>query len=428
MSESTSLTQIIRAQWVWLVGFIRLIIKQYQDKNCQKSAGSLTYMTLFATVPVMTVTYAMFSIIPAFQSLGDQLQELIFEHFLPSSEQDVSNYFKAFSQQARQLSGIGVIFLMVSAYLMLKNIEKNFNSIWGVARGRRGMANFLLYWAIISLGPLLLGAALAMSTYLTSFQLIVGDADTLGVFRWVLRISPWLLTWLAFSLLFAAVPNCKVPITHALIGGFITMIAFEALKFLFGWLVSNSSYSIVYGAFAALPLFMLWVNLIWMVVLAGAVFVHSIKFYQIGLRDKNYPDVFAALLVVWNLHQASLEGRAMSEWQILQLGLSSAQWRRLSAGLLDAHIATQNHQGDYVLSFDLTRLTVNQLADSIARNDQMPTETTAVENLPWYNKLGSLLDETDVERRQQWNITLAELFEETEPSVLLKNIQDASTN
>lgn len=417
MHESLHLTQMLRKGWNWLVGFARLVVRQYQDHNCQSSAGALTYVTLFATVPVMTVTYAMFSIIPAFQSLGDQLQELLFSHFLPVNEGEVSDYLKTFSQQARQLSAVGVVFLMGSAYLMLKNIEKTFNSIWGVARGRRGMANFLLYWAVLSLGPLLLGAALAMSAYLTSFKLIVGDSDLLGVFQWVFKFVPWLLTWMAFSLLFAAVPNCKVPLGHALIGGAITTIAFEFLKWTFTLIVANSSFSFIYGAFAALPLFLLWVNIIWTMILAGAVITHSIKFYQIGLSNRNYPDVFAALLVIWELHQASLRGQGMSEWKLLQLGLSSEQWKRLTASLVDAGIMTQSYQGDYVLSYNLSDLTINHVAQALRKRDEMPNDERIALTLPWYSKLHSTMKVLDESRNEHWDITLQELFNPVEPEV-----------
>lgn len=410
MHESLPLTQMLRRGWNWLVGFIRLVVRQYQDHNCQSSAGALTYVTLFATVPVMTVTYAMFSIIPAFQSLGDQLQELIFTHFLPSNEGEVSEYLKTFSQQARQLSAIGVIFLMVSAYLMLKNIEKTFNSIWGVARGRRGMSNFLLYWAILSLGPLLLGAALAMSAYLTSFRLIMGDSELLGILQWVFKILPWILTWAAFSLLFAAVPNCKVPVWHALIGGAITTVAFELLKWTFTLIVANSSFSFIYGAFAALPLFLLWVNIIWMIILAGAVITHSIKFYQIGLSDRRYPDVFAALLIIWELHQASLQGQGMSEWKILQLGLSSEQWKRISGSLVNAGVMTQSYQGDYVLSYNLSDITINDVAQALHKRDEMPKDERIAEFLPWFSQLKSTMKVLDDARNENWDISLQNLF------------------
>lgn len=397
-------------RWHWLKGFLILIVKQYRDKTCQKSAASLTYMTLFATVPMMTVTYSMFSIIPAFQDLGDELQNMFLEQFLPSNQHDITQYLKTFTEQARQLTVLGVAFLLVSAYLMLKNIEKNFNAIWGIAQGRRGVANFLLYWAILSLGPLLLGVALAMSTYLASFRLLVGAYDSLGLLEWVLKYVPWLLTWAAFTLLFAAVPNCKVPLRHALVGGLATTISFQALKAAFAWIVSHSSFTLVYGAFAAVPLFLLWVNLIWMVILGGAVLVHSIKFYQIDLKDRSYPDLYASLLVLWQLYQASTRGQSMTEWEILQQGLSAHQWQKISDSLLGSHIITQTQQGDFVLCYDLKLLTLQQLADVLGLPPALPPETSERHCVPWMAQAKQYLGAVDDFRSSAWSISLDEFF------------------
>ena len=112
MPRSSSFMESAYTGYRWLRGFLSLILRQYQVKSCQKSAASLTYVTLFATVPMMTVTYSMFSIIPAFQDLGDQLQSLLFDHFLPNSEQDLGKYLKDFSSQARNLTAFGLAFLL----------------------------------------------------------------------------------------------------------------------------------------------------------------------------------------------------------------------------------------------------------------------------------------------------------------------------
>ena len=401
---------LVRRAFSWLRGFAVLMLRQYQAKACQKSAASLTYMTLFATVPMMTVTYSMFSIIPAFQDLGDDLQALLFNHFLPNSEQELVNYLKDFSVQARKMTVFGLAFLLVSAYLMLKNIEQNFNAIWGVAKGRRGISNFLLYWAILSLGPLLLGVALAMSTYLTSFRLLVGTYYSLGVLEWVFKLTPWLLTWAAFTLLFAAVPNCKVSIRDAFIGGLATTLCFQALKAAFGWIVSHSSFSLVYGAFAALPLFLLWVNMSWMVILGGAVFVHTIKSHQIGLRDRHYPDLFAGMLVLWQFQQAATKGGSLSERQLLNLGLSAQQWQRIRASLLDNRIITLTQQGELVLCYDLSLLSLQGLANLLNVDGYFPDDGQKIPQLPWGSSVLPRLKSIDEFIQQQLDIPLATLF------------------
>lgn len=403
--------EAVRKTYRWLLGFFCLMVRQYQAKSCQKSAASLTYVTLFATVPMMTVTYSMFSIIPAFQNLGDQLQSLLFQHFLPNSEQDLGKYLKDFSAQARNLTAFGLAFLLVSAYLMLKNIEQNFNGIWGVPRGRRGVANFLLYWAILSLGPLLLGAALAMSTYLTSFRLLVGTYDSLGVFELVFQFAPWVLTWAAFTLLFVAVPNCKVSVRHALIGGFFTTLGFQGLKAAFGWIVGHSSFTLVYGAFAALPLFLLWVNLIWTVILGGAVFVHTIGAHQIVLRDRNYPDLFASLMILWRCYRASEKGMAVPERELLHQGLAAEQWLRIRDALVKHHVITANYQGHYLLSQNLHLLSLQQLSDILELPHQLPQDRDGLAHVPWGADAIHILGGVDSTREQLLGVSVAALFE-----------------
>ncbi|WP_049630218.1 YihY family inner membrane protein [Cellvibrio sp. pealriver] len=404
----------LRRYYRWLRGFFCLMVRQYQTKECQKSAASLTYVTLFATVPMMTVTYSMFSIIPAFQNLGDELQALLFQHFLPNSQQELGSYLTTFSEQARQLTLFGLLFLLVSAYLMLKNIEQNFNSIWGVSRGRRGVANFLLYWAILSLGPLLLGAALVMSTYLASLRLLMGTYDSTGVVEWVFQLAPWFLTWAAFTLLFVAVPNCKVSVRHALIGGLVTTLGFQGLKAIFGWIVGHSSFTSVYGAFAALPLFMLWVNLIWTMVLGGAVFVHTISAHQIDLRDRNYPDLLASLLVLWRCYSASINGTAVPERELLHQGLAAEQWLRIRDALVKHRVISANYQGHYLLSKNLDHLTIQQLADILGLPHQLPQERAHLAKLPWGTEAIELLGQVDTTKAAILNRKVSDLFSAAE--------------
>ncbi|MFC3116628.1 YihY family inner membrane protein [Cellvibrio fontiphilus] len=415
MSLLSGLHRFATTQYCWLVGFFRLVVQQYRAKGCQKSAASLTYVTLFATVPMLTVTFSMFSLIPAFQDLGDELQALLFQHLLPNSEQDLGKYLQSFSEQARQLTAFGFGFLLVSAYLMLKNIEENFNAIWGVTRGRRGVANFLLYWAILSLGPLLLGVALAMSTYLVSFRLLVGTYDNLGLVEWVLQFAPWVLTWAAFTLLFVAVPNCKVRVSHAMVGGAVTTLGFQGLKAAFGWIVSHSSFSLVYGAFAALPLFLLWVNLIWTVVLGGAVVVHTINAHQIGLRDRNYPDLIAALLVLWRCYDAAKQGASLPERVLIQLGLAAEQWQRISQALVRHRILTTNYQGEFLLSKNLQLVSLRQLVDIIELPNrsafQVPVEQESLLALPWGAPTLELLAKAEQQMHGLYAISLGELFD-----------------
>lgn len=391
--------------------FLTLAFNLYQEKSCQKSAGSLTYMTLFAIVPMITVCYSMFSIIPAFKSVGDQFQALIFSQMLPGNEQVITKYLSDFSSQARKLTAFGVVFLMASAYFMLKNIEKNFNGIWNVQRERRGVANFLLYWAILSLGPLLLGLAIFMKTYLIALRAFVGHYESLSFVDFAFEWVPWLLMASAFTLLFVAVPNCKVRLKHAAIGGVSTLMVFELIKFGFTLTVSHSNFKLIYGAFAVVPLFLLWINLSWMIILGGAVLVRSIELFQIDMKDRSYPDFFGCLVVLWQFHQASFKGDSVANHELLHLGLSSDQWQRIREVLLSNNIIATTQQNEFVLSRDLARLSLKEVKELLGMRNRLPVNQNQLEHLTWFPNAQLHLGQLDDLENDRLNLSVEAFFE-----------------
>ncbi len=390
--------------------FIPFVLAQFVAKECQKSAAALTYMTLFAIVPLMTVTYSMFSVIPAFQGLADQLHTFIFAHFMPDTGEEVQQYLGNFSNQARSLSGFGVLMLVVTAYLMLKNIEKTFNAIWGVRKGRKGLSNFLLYWAILSLGPLLLGAGLAVSTYLLSLKFLVKEYDSLGLLPWFLSLLPWLLTWSAFTLLFAAVPNCRVPIKQAALGGLLTSLCFEALKALFGFVVAKTSISAIYGAFAFVPLFLLWVYLLWMIILAGAILVRTLTSWQTSADGLDYPDLMAALIALWEFQLHLKEGTSVSDTDLSKAGVGTEQWQRVRDALIANRVISVTGEGDYVLCRDLSVVSLRDLADVVSLPAYMPGVSNYLQEFDWFPRVAERLILIDQFIEQQFDTPLSELF------------------
>lgn len=403
--------------------FIRQIIFHYQDKQCQKSAAALTYMTLFAIVPMMTVSYSMFSVIPAFSGLESQLQALIFDNFVPSAGHDVQKYLAGFSSQARSLTSVGVIMLVVTAYLMLKNIEANFNSIWGVKEGRKGLANFLLYWAVLSLGPLLLGMGLAVTTYLLSLKLFE-SSDTQGVFAGLLGFLPFVLASAAFTLLFVAVPNCKVNLKHAAIGGLLTAIAFELVKKLFATVVGMTSLEVIYGAFAVVPLFLVWIYVMWMLVLSGAILVRVMSTFSDNAEGQNYPDLIAALLALWAFHQRWQQGESLTDRQAAEVGVDGRQWANIRQALIQQQIIAETNSGDYVLSKDLSRVRLRSLAEMLGIESQLPGESRFLQSLPWFPSVAARMLAIDQKTELEYDVCLTEIFD-TVPQTLELPEEDA---
>ncbi|MGI9294552.1 MAG: YihY family inner membrane protein [Pseudomonadales bacterium] len=405
------------------IGFARYVVRRFIDDGCQQNAAALTYLSLFAIVPIMTVGFSLFSAVPAFESWGERLQNFVFTHFVPTTGNEVQTYLQTFAEQARSLTGIGVGFLAVTAYLTLKSVEKAFNKIWRTRTNRQGLNNFLLYWAILSLGPVLLGSGLVMTTYLAVY---VKDYDALGLLPELLKYLPWLLTSLTFSLLFVAVPNCKVPLSHAFLGGVVTGALFEIAKNLFANVISNSSYELVYGTFATIPLFLIWIYFSWQLLLGGAEFVRALSSYK-SRFSPDYPDLLVATLILHNFWQRQGEARVIDEQEILQedwlfgRDINREQWERLRNSLLQAGILQITESGDYLLGQDLHRFTLWDL--QLALNSNLRSlyddnlihieEFSNLRQVPhWYAKLSTLINTQQSQHAKLFALPLAELFSE----------------
>ena len=406
-------------QWRYWLKLVVYIQRHYLADGCSHSAAALTYMSLFALVPLLTVMYAILSAVPAFQEVGLQIQSIIFDNFVPSTGQEVETYLKDFSVQARKLTGVGVGFLGITAILMLKNIEKTFNSIWKTRDNRRGLSSFLLYWAILSLGPLCIGLALGINTYLVSLKVIFDQVDVIGIGPYILRLTPYLLTSAAFTLVFAAVPNCRVPIKHAFIGGLVTALVFEVAKQLFTSIVANTSYQNIYGTFAALPLFLLWIYLSWLIVLAGAELVHAISGFN-ALGDEKYSDMVLTLAVLELLWRRYKNGHTVAEFYILQQpwlfkqhSISADRWTPIRNKLINAGLLRTADNGQFIIGRDLSLYSLWDLSRLLGYTPEFSSE--AADELPEWFQLSS---EHILAAKQQnidtLSIPLIQLFDPTQ--------------
>ncbi|MBB5209865.1 YihY family inner membrane protein [Microbulbifer hydrolyticus] len=397
----------------------------FNEKNCRQNAAALTYMTLFAIVPLVTVSYAMLSLFPDFAGLESKIQQQIFSHFVPESGRDVQEYINSFSSQAQRLTGAGIGLLLLTAGFMLKNIENTFNAIWDIPKGRRGVSSFLLYWAILSLGPILLGAGMAATTYLFS-QKVLAQNDSLGVLPIVLRVLPWIFTAIAFTLLFVAVPNCRVPLRHGLAGGVITAFAFEAAKYLFGAIVARSSVQAIYGAFAFVPLFLIWIYLMWMIVLAGCVLVRTLSAYHAAAQGRRYSDLVATLSLLWKFFCNYQKGEPVREQDISRAGIRPSQWRHIREVLQSNQVIAQTERNDYVLVRDLDSISLQQMVDWLHPAPLPESGHRELLQRPWYREVDARFREARDFSRDHLSQSLGDLFRESMAKEMLEKSVDAS--
>lgn len=387
-----------------LAFFFRYLTQRFLEDNCPKNAAALTYTTLFAVVPVMTVSYAMLAAIPSFSQAGIQIENFIFRNFVPATGVAVQQYLSDFSNQARQLTGIGIAVLIVTVFLMIANIEKSFNAIWRIRQPRRGVSSFLLYWAVLSLGPLLLGAGFVVSTYLTSLSFMGNESSYASAGRWMLGWIPLLLSMAAFTLLFVAVPNTRVPLRHALIGGVLVALLFEGAKACFALYVALfPGYQLIYGAFAAFPLFLLWIYITWLIILAGAELVANLGNGSAWNRPI-YPWLVNLLGLLSMFLDAQRKGEIVDLRKVNRAGwiVHEHLWLDLTGWLEQRKLITRAQQGGYVLSRDLERMDMAELIS------MLPYPVPPVRSLPrrlegepkWYARFLTAAAELEAERNR----------------------------
>ncbi len=394
----------------------RYLASRYAADRCSENAAALTYMSLFALVPFITVLYTVASAIPNFQGLEAQLQAMLYENLVPESSTDIQQYLNDFSAQAKQLTGPGVAFLLVTAVLMLRNIEKAFNLIWRARKNRNPVSSFLLYWAVLTLAPISIGVALGMSTYLASFAHTMADYDIIGIQATLLRLAPLLLSTAGFSLIYVAVPNCHVPYRHALIGGLLAAIAFNVARFVFTQFVEKSSITFIFGAFAAVPLFLLWIYISWIIVLTGCILVHSLSAYQ-NESQASRPLILKALDVLHVFWETQQRGGTVREKDLLGKkhlsvrGLDSQSWGELRDILLNHQVISQSDEGNYLLCRDLHSVRLWQLQSWIKH--ELPLDRPELAGSDGWQKTAlELMSQARREQRELLNISLAELYEE----------------
>ncbi len=358
--EIANLTASSSSAWQALKWYCRQMWQQFFEHDCLSAAGSLTYTTLFAVVPLMTVTYTFFSILPEYAHLGEQVQTFIFQNFVPGSSDVVQEKLAEFADRARNLTTVGFIFLFVTAFLMLVTIEKSFNTIWHVGEPRRGLQRFLVYWGVLSLGPACVVVGMLSSLYLLSLPL-VSDLDTYGLGEVLLGYLPVILAVAGFTVLYYAVPNCHVPFRHAVLGGFVTMLVFQGAFIVFAQTSRGFSYDAVYGTFAAVPVFLIWLYLVWVIVLCGAIFVRSLSLSK-AAEESREPLVIKAARVLRLLYEAHLQGDAVTDREInTAVKLSPREHDRMFEVFAHLKLLSQTDDERWMLGRSLKAVTLFDL-------------------------------------------------------------------
>ncbi len=261
--------------------------QRFRDDRLGMTAGSLTFTTMISLVPLFTVGLAIFSAFPMFSRMEAVLQKWLVDSLVPDSiARQVSAYLLQFAAKAERMGWVGALTLLVTALALILTIDRKLNDIWRVRHLRPLAQRVLVYWALLTLGPLLLGMSLSFTSYALSTSR--GWAAGYGtLFGWALDTVGFVLTVLAMTALYKYVPNARVMWRHALVGGLFASVTVEFAKDLLGWYFkAMPTYSVVYGTFATLPILLIWLYVVWVLVLLGAVVVAYLPSLLVGIARR----------------------------------------------------------------------------------------------------------------------------------------------
>jgi membrane protein len=354
-----------------------VLAERFRDARLGVSASSLTFTTVLAMVPLFAVGLAVFSAFPMFGKFQDTIQRWLIESLVPESiARQVLSYLTQFSLKASRLGSAGLVAVLLSAVFLMVTIERTLGQIWRLQRQRPLPQRVLLYWSAITLGPLLLGSSLAATSFV-----VTASRDVVNVLpgstRWLLDGFEFLMLTACVSGLYFYVPYTRVRWRHAITAGFLVAASLEVAKKLMAfYLLEVPTYSLVYGAFAAVPILLVWIYVTWLLVLLGAVLASSLP--ELGRQAWRKPEGAGwsfrlALEVLAELNAAKVtdrRGRSVDELAAF-LRVETDELRQVLAVLqsLDwvGRLSEQNDLGQarLVLLVDPAMASVAPLADRL---------------------------------------------------------------
>ncbi len=296
--------------------FSAVVARRFFEDRSSQTAGSLTYTSLLSLVPLLTVALALSTAFPVFDQVVGTLQEYVLENVLPEAEglSALADQINSFTERAGRLTALGVAGLALTGVLLMMTIDDSLNRIFRVRRRRPLGLRLLTSWAVITLGPLLVGGSLSVTSYLVGVS--AGWLEMESAVRYPLGILPFVMTCGAFALLYIFVPHRHVEWRHGLAGAVFAAVAFEVAKRGFAFYVSHfPTYAFIYGTFATILIFLVWLYVSWVVVLLGATVTAMMPGWRnLGAEANRAPgrELAEALEVLGLLSRAQAEGRVLS--------------------------------------------------------------------------------------------------------------------
>lgn len=328
--------------------FILFMWRRFQCFNIPLVSASLTFTTLLALVPLFMVTITAITAFPIFADTASKFNDFITTVVVPAAGADsVRQYLVDFRNNASSLTTIGVMFMIITSLMLIQTIEHSFNQIWQAHQSRPFWIRILLYWALLTLGPVVLGVSLStFSQVANQSEGVLHYAVLINIFHIVTNLA---LTTLLLFLLYKWVPFRMVAWRHALCGAVLTAAALEGMRWGFAFYINHfNSYRLIYGTFAAIPIFLLWLNLLWILLLTGAVFTSSLPYWRNAVFNKIqcHNDFIDALTILYHLARAQQKGQISSAVDLqAHLNMAESSFEALLLRLSAAGFVAETERG-----------------------------------------------------------------------------------
>lgn len=371
-----------------VLSFLRFTLRRFIDDQCPQSAGALSYTTVFAMVPLTASVLGILAAFPVFDQWRDQITLWIFHNFVPAAGDTVQSYITQFAANASKATAIGILVLLFSALALMVSIEDAFNRIFRAKTDRRPSIRFIIYWTALSLGPLLVVAALAISSYLFALPFIGGVDIQMSFKEHLLAWLPFLIVWVTLIFAYVIIPNRPVVVRKAVFGALIAAVMFEIAKRGFAlYITSFPSFERIYGAIAIVPIFILWVYLSWLIVLFGASITASMSAFAYRpreLRMRPGHDFIGLLKVLRHFVMAQARGNAVSSAELRDREpfLTDDLLDRFLKDLENAGVIQRSEVGSWLMIRNLSTLRLVDLYEAGHYRIPLDGSLDASEDLP----------------------------------------------
>lgn len=389
---------------------MRFFVRRIQENELPQAAGSLSYTTVLSLIPLLVVALSVLTGFPVFAKFQEQIQQLMLDNLMPERmSKVVMKQITQFAEQSSRLSLIGGFSLLLTALLTMSTIDRAFNDIWRVQRTGLMRKHALVYWAVLTAGPVLFLGVLVFGSNVLDLLKNYPKIEAV-----VSLIIPFVGAVVGFTALYVFVPNRKVLWRHALIGGVVAASLFMVLTQSFSAIFKSFQvFAVLYSAFSVIPAFFLWLYLFWWTILLGATVAASVpilKYERWRKESRPGDDLPEALMIMYLLYQAQHSPSRMISWSTIQseLRLNSEDLANIM-GVLQQHgwvakVRRPDESTGWALICDVADVSLSELYDVFVFDSQYYAAKAEQHELPWARQL------TTLHRSNYHRVSLGELF------------------